>query len=150
MVAKATGYFGRPFKGYRGVTQGDPLSPTIFNVVVDAVIRHWVKVVTPTEAVMGGLGMIIIDLASYFYAEDGLVLSAQPERLQRFFEILTGLFGRVGLQKKQHRRLAWYARHDTLQVGCQRRSTRDRQQRRDQRFWSASGGWQNDHSAKLK
>ena len=40
MVAKAGGYFGRLFKWYQGVTQGDSLSPTIFNVVVDAVIRH--------------------------------------------------------------------------------------------------------------
>ena len=23
------------------MTQGDPLPPTIFNVVVDAVVRHW-------------------------------------------------------------------------------------------------------------
>ena len=28
-----------------GVTQGDLLSPTIFNVVVDAVVRHWVMMV---------------------------------------------------------------------------------------------------------
>ena len=62
MVAKAGGYFGRPFKGYQGVTQGETLSPTIFNVVVDAVIRHWVMVVTPTEAGTGGLGLTIIDL----------------------------------------------------------------------------------------
>ena len=27
------------------MTQGDPLSPTIFNVLVDAVMQHWVKVV---------------------------------------------------------------------------------------------------------
>ena len=38
MVDKAGGYFRCPFKGYQGVTQGDLLSPTIFNVVVDAVI----------------------------------------------------------------------------------------------------------------
>ena len=38
MVARAGGYFGIPFKGYRGVTQGNPLYPTIFNMVVDAVI----------------------------------------------------------------------------------------------------------------
>ena len=42
MVAQAGGYCGTVFKGARGVTQGDPLSPTIFNVVVDAVVRHWV------------------------------------------------------------------------------------------------------------
>ena len=29
--------------GIRGVTQGDPLSPTIFNVVVDAVVRNWLE-----------------------------------------------------------------------------------------------------------
>ena len=40
MVARAGGYYGEAFKGYRGVTQGDPLSPTIFNVVVYAVVRH--------------------------------------------------------------------------------------------------------------
>ena len=42
MVARAGGYYGEYFKGARGVTQGDPLSPTIFNVVVDAVVRHWI------------------------------------------------------------------------------------------------------------
>ena len=55
MVAKAGGYFGRLFKGYRGFTQGNPLPPTIFNVVMGAVICHWVMVVTPTEAGTGGL-----------------------------------------------------------------------------------------------
>ena len=43
MVARAGGYYGDAFKGARGVTQGDPLSPTIFNVVVYEVVRHWVR-----------------------------------------------------------------------------------------------------------
>ena len=34
-------YYGKEFKGLRGVTQGGTLSPTIFNMVVDAVIWHW-------------------------------------------------------------------------------------------------------------
>ena len=42
IVARSGGYYGTGFKGERGVTQGDPLSPTIFNVVVDEVVRHWV------------------------------------------------------------------------------------------------------------
>ena len=40
MMARAGGYYEEAFKGERGVTQGDPLSPTIFNVVVDAVVQH--------------------------------------------------------------------------------------------------------------
>ena len=42
MVVRAGGYYGEAFKGARGVTQGCPLSPTIFNVVLDSVVHHWV------------------------------------------------------------------------------------------------------------
>ena len=41
MMARVGGSYGEPFRGYRVVTQGDPLSPTIFNVVVDAVVCYW-------------------------------------------------------------------------------------------------------------
>ena len=41
MVARAGGYYGAPFCGERGMTQGEPPLPTIFNLVVDAVICHW-------------------------------------------------------------------------------------------------------------
>ena len=58
MVARAGGYFGLPFKGYRGMTQGYPMSPTLFNVVVDAVIYHWETVVVPT-ADLEGLRLLI-------------------------------------------------------------------------------------------
>ena len=40
IVARVGGYYGTSFRGERGVTQLDPLSPTIFNVVVDVVVRH--------------------------------------------------------------------------------------------------------------
>ena len=40
MAARAGGYNRKAFKGARGVMQGDPLSPTIFNVVVDTFVRH--------------------------------------------------------------------------------------------------------------
>ena len=44
MMAKARGYNGAEFKGGRGVTQVEVLSPTIFNMMVDAVVQHWVIV----------------------------------------------------------------------------------------------------------
>ena len=50
MLAKAGGYFGPPFKGYCGVTQGGALSPMNFNVLVDAVIRNCMTVVALLEA----------------------------------------------------------------------------------------------------
>ena len=64
MVAKAGGYFGRLFKGYQGVTQGNPLSHNILNMVVGAIILHWVTVVTPSEEGTGGLGLTITNLAT--------------------------------------------------------------------------------------
>ena len=39
VVPKAGRFYGRTFRTERGVTQGDPVSPTIFNILVDAVVR---------------------------------------------------------------------------------------------------------------
>ena len=50
MVAWVGQYYSTPFKGYHMITQGNPLYPTIFNMVVDAVSRHWVTVVVGEEA----------------------------------------------------------------------------------------------------
>ena len=36
------------------MTQGDPLSPTILNVVVDAVVRHWVTMALAEAEKRGG------------------------------------------------------------------------------------------------
>ena len=58
MVAQAGGgYYGTGFKGSRGVTQGDPLSPTIFNVVVDVVVRHWVTLALEEAETRGRVGV---------------------------------------------------------------------------------------------
>ena len=47
MAVKTGVHYVTVFQRHHGVTQGDPLSPTTFNMVVDTLIRHWVKVVTP-------------------------------------------------------------------------------------------------------
>ena len=56
MVARMGVYYGAAFQGFRGVIQGDPLSPTIFNVVVDSVVRPWISLVIGGEEGKDGGG----------------------------------------------------------------------------------------------
>ena len=82
IVARAGRYYGDAFKGARGVTQGDPLSPTIFNVVVDAVVCHWVTMVLADAEKKGERGKEGRHQAALFYADDGMVASSDPHWLQ--------------------------------------------------------------------
>jgi hypothetical protein len=41
VVPKSGRCFGIPFPAWRGVRQGDIISPIIFNIIVDAVVREW-------------------------------------------------------------------------------------------------------------
>ena len=82
MVASTGGYYGAVFQGAQGVTQGDPLSPTIFNVVVDAVLRHWVTVMLERAEEQGERGQEGRHQAALFYADDGMVASLYPRWIQ--------------------------------------------------------------------
>ena len=82
MVAGARGYYGEAFKGARGVTQGDPLSPNIFNVVVDEVVRHWVTMVLEEAEKRGERGDEGRHQAALFDADNGMVASSDPRWLQ--------------------------------------------------------------------
>ena len=55
------------------MTQGDPLSPTIFNVVVDAVVCHWVTLEVEEAEKRGERGKEGRHQASLFYADDVMV-----------------------------------------------------------------------------
>ena len=80
------------------MTQGNPLSSTIFNVVVDAVARHWVTVIVEGVEERGDRGQEGRYQNSLYYADDGMVASSDPRWLLGEFSTLVGLFNRVGLQ----------------------------------------------------
>ena len=82
MVARTGGYYGDAFKGARGVTQVDPLSPTIFNVVVDVVVRHWFTMVLDDAEKRGERGEEVMHQAPLFYADDVMVALSDPHWLQ--------------------------------------------------------------------
>ena len=98
MLERAGSYYGVYFKGYQVLTQGDPLSPTIFNVVVDVVVRHWVEVMVESVEERGERGQEGRHQNSLLYTENGMVALSGPRWLQSAFSTLVGLFDRVGLQ----------------------------------------------------
>ena len=103
MVARAGRYYGKGFKGERGVTQGDLLSPTIFNVVVDAVVCHWLLLAMQEAERRGERGRERRHQAALFYADDGMIASSDTRWLQWAFTILVGLFDIVGLKTNQQK-----------------------------------------------
>ena len=110
MVDKARGYYSPHFKGYRGVTEGDLLLPTIFNIVVKSVIHHQAMVVLVTEVGAEGLGVSVHKLAEYFLLDDGLVMLTQLERPKREFDVIADLFDRY---------IIWTNTRRTVRVACQ-------------------------------
>ena len=75
MVAILGVHDGKDFWGFRGMTQGDPLSPTIFNVVVDALVQHWVEEMVEGGGRQGGRGREGRNQNSLFYSNDGMIVS---------------------------------------------------------------------------
>ena len=68
------------------MTTGGPLSPTILNVVSDAVLCHWVTMVEAIEdtadPITDSFERDIQFLAAYSYANKGLLASTQAHWLQ--------------------------------------------------------------------
>ena len=71
LVCKAAGCFGALFKVQRGVAQGRSVSPTIFNVMVDAVIRELERLLLLKCIPLGQVCVLV----AIFYADDGLIAS---------------------------------------------------------------------------
>ena len=97
MVAKAGGYYGSELQGSRGVTQGDPLSPRIFNVVVDTLMRHGFAGMVDIADKWSGRGQEGRHQNSIFYTDDSIVASSDPRWIQGAFRTPVGLFNRVDL-----------------------------------------------------
>ena len=88
MVPRQAGYFGKPFLAERGVRVGDNMSPTIFNIVIDAVVRHWEHVHEPVQ---------FEELALFYIDHDGAITGADAGRLQASLDVIASSFESFGL-----------------------------------------------------
>ena len=82
------------FKGDRGETQGDPLPPTIFNVVVYAGVRHWVTVTVEGAEEWSECVQEVRHHNHLFCANDGTVSFSDLRCLWGGFSTLVGLVDR--------------------------------------------------------
>ena len=60
------------------MTKSDLISPTIFNVVVDAVVRQWATMALAEAGKRGERGNEGRHQAELFYADNGMVASSDP------------------------------------------------------------------------
>jgi hypothetical protein len=80
IVPKSGGYFGIPFPAWRGVHQGDIISPIIFNIIGDAVVREWY------------FRMGDDNTQTFFYTDDGRLAGTDPATIQKGLTLIVELF----------------------------------------------------------
>jgi hypothetical protein len=88
-----------PFQARRGVTQGGPLSAKLFNILVDAVTREWLRILRDeSELEEEAIEMLMATFFAIFYVDDAYLALRDPDFLQRALDVLIDLFVRVGLE----------------------------------------------------
>ncbi len=99
MVCCMAGNYGMAFKAGRGITQGDPLSTKLFNILVNAVVREWVwQLEEDGDYEEGKLVALTATFFAIFYVNDAYLASWDADFLQHALTLLVDLFQRVGLQ----------------------------------------------------
>ena len=81
-VTRQNSYHSLYFKLTRGTTQGGIVSPTLFNLIVDNVVRNWLALAVEYQLVSHeGLGLLVGRCLGLFYADDIMVVLRGPEWL---------------------------------------------------------------------
>jgi hypothetical protein len=81
------------------MTQGGSLSAKLFNTLVDAIVREWLRqlhdggIMDPEE-----LDLLMTEFFANFYVDDAYLATRDPDFLQVALNSLVSLFKRVGLE----------------------------------------------------
>ena len=80
------------------MTQGDPVSLTIFNIVVGAVVRAFLMEVCGLQEANHGFGWSVVNNNILFYVNDGQIAGRNPIWVQSTVSATLRIFKRLGLQ----------------------------------------------------
>ena len=82
VVTRGNWYHGPQFRATRGTTQGGLKLLTLFNVVVDNVVRHWLSMTVEDDTVIhDGMVHAVGWSMGVFYGDDGPIGLRYPEWL---------------------------------------------------------------------
>jgi hypothetical protein len=99
MVCRVAGTYGTAFKAGRGVTQVGPLSPKLFNILVEAVMREWVwQLKEDGDYKEGELAALTATFFATFMLTTRTLHHGMQVFLQHPLTLLVDLFQRAGLQ----------------------------------------------------
>jgi Reverse transcriptase (RNA-dependent DNA polymerase) len=99
MVTQQSGFHGPTIQPQSGNTQGGLLSPQIFNIQIDAVVRHWFHLLTNNNGItQHRIGHHAAELLPLFYADDGHLGTIDLTLLEGSLNTLLTLFQRIGLE----------------------------------------------------
>ena len=98
MVPRHNVYHGLALTATQGMTQGGLVSPTLFNVVVENIVKIWFAMTAEDQRVdHDWLGGAVSRCLGVCYLNDGTVVSRDPEWLLYSMSVLVGLFLQYGL-----------------------------------------------------
>ena len=101
MVPRQNGFHILAFPATRGNNVGRTFSLTLFNVVVENVIRNWMGMTVEDQRVVhDSLGETVGQCLGVFYEDNGMVRFRDSDWLHHAMNILVGLFRSYGLAAK--------------------------------------------------
>ena len=98
ILPKTGKFLGKEFRTGRGLTQGYPTSPMIFNILVDAVVRAVLGVVCRPQESQNGLGWAAGEWNLIFYSDNGRIARGDHVWVQDVLSVTVAMFCRMGLE----------------------------------------------------
>ena len=89
MVCQALRNYGIAFKAGREVTQGGPLSASLFNIVVDCLAQEWlIRLRETIELEEDKVERLMVSFLAIFYVDNAYLASRDPNLLQKAMNII--------------------------------------------------------------